>query len=177
MKAAFAALLLLLAGCAVESVETLEEPKKPVEPKPVAVESPQQGKKEKKDGMRFEDAYLQRTWGIKGKRIVVEKDRQTVKVLLEFTKDVDNLGEMRQALMPNPRVANPNAVVYRYFDSDNVSMGGTGAIGLQGELTGKKGDAVWITLSCTGNQIEAVKLEVRPSETVKKKTETEKKGS
>jgi hypothetical protein len=106
MKAPVCAfVLLLLAGCAFD---LREEPKKaaPAEPIPVA-ESPDPQQEFKPDpnlpGFKLDMSYLDKRWGIKAKSFKltpVQDSKQDIIFLLEFTKDVEDLKGIRQALSP-----------------------------------------------------------------------------
>jgi hypothetical protein len=120
------------------------------------------GKTENKvDGILWNFDHLEKSYGIKMKSVKKE-DANFFRVLFEFTKDVDNLPEMRHAIKPSKQ---PEAINYWFFDEDNVAIGKlNGAPLVEGELTGKKGDAfrMFIDVQVQGKKIQ--KVEARPSE-------------
>jgi hypothetical protein len=161
MKVVFGTLLLLLSCCLI-----------------VAREAQQKNKGEEKSGeLSFDDSYLQKLWGVKCKTIVIDKKGFKIKLLLVFTEDVDDVKGLKDALTPPGRDKfTKSTVEYHYFDAANVSLGKRYSTDMQGELTGEKGDAFWITVSYHSQDLNAVRLAVRPPEGAKKKkAEPEKK--
>jgi hypothetical protein len=141
------------------------------------------GEKKKSDSIKFDMNYLEKKWGIKYKShavedIVDEKAKVKVKVLrilLEFTKDVDNLKEMQRAFTSNPRLTEkgdtPIYLWFVFFDEDNVSLGKLYPMRLEGDLSGKKGDAFRLFFNPIPAILEKVrKIEARPGDAEKDKS-------
>jgi hypothetical protein len=196
MKAPICAfVLLLLAGCAFDFGE---EPKKPamVEPTPVAIKQPnrvfdpdpQQTVEPDPNlpGFKPDMSYLEKKWGIKLKsfrRGPIKNQGDFVMLLLEFTKDVEDLKGMRLALSPDKKEEAQKGVYtgkkgkidpdepeqpplyFHYFDSENVQLAKMRPEKLFGELSGVKGDAfrLFIPLRFQNNRILPVRLEARPT--------------
>src|SRR5262249_10869568 len=113
-------------------------------------------KKEKQIDLKCDMGYLEMTYGIKYKSHTVDQTGGKVKLLLEFTKDVENLQEMRRALTP-PVFSGKTVEVqlyFHYFDEDNVLIYKIAADKLEGELSGKKGDAFRLIIPFTGDPIK-----------------------
>ncbi|HZZ80835.1 MAG TPA: hypothetical protein VFE62_20195 [Gemmataceae bacterium] len=106
--------------------------------------------------------YLDKTWGIKLKSIDPGKANSgTCTLLLEFSKDVDDLKQMRAAFS---EIGAPH-VLYYLFDQDNVVVGKSGLKDIEGELTGKKGDAFRVKImNHAGPSKKVFKVEARPNE-------------
>src|SRR5262245_1736061 len=88
------------------------------------------GKKE--DGIKVNVTYLEKAWGIKYKSHSITDEAfmgnpiKRVRLLLEFTKDVDNVKEIREAfvLTSYPPKADTKISLWFYcFDEDNVVAG------------------------------------------------------
>lgn len=130
-------------------------------------------KQELKDGgITWKMDYLDKTWGIKFKSATVDPKFGEFKLLFEFGKDVTELKPMREALAPITGVPKPGGVkLYFYcFDEDNVSIGKCHHSKLEGELTGKSGDAfkIWFNLVPNNLTSKVKKVEVRPRESEEK---------
>jgi hypothetical protein len=87
---------------------------------------------------------------------------------MEFTRDVDegSLKAMRQALTP-PRVIRRTVdphFYFHYFDKDNVQISKQWVAKLDGELSGKKGDAFRLYLPWGSGTDKVVKIDGRPVE-------------
>jgi hypothetical protein len=128
--------------------------------------------------LKYNLDYLEKTWGIKLKSPQIDlrgRGGSEIKLLLEFTKDVENVQGMRDAFQPiiiTSAKDNRLPKLYFYvFDDDNVSLAKMQITYTQGEVTGKKGDAFRITVGQIGGTDlqKAKKLEVRPAEQVKDK--------
>jgi hypothetical protein len=140
------------------------------------------GEKKKSDSIKFDMTYLEKTWGIKYKSHSVEDyeiARETVKalkILLEFTKDVDNPKEIRRAfLYPMPLKGDtPIYLWFFFFDEDNVSLGKLCPTQVQGELSGKKGDAFRVILTRYPPFQKVRKVEARPGVVEKDKSNKDK---
>ena len=146
------------------------------------------GEKKKNDSIKFDMSYLEKKWGIKYKshsfqnNVTInkgakekEKPFKELKILLEFTKDVDNLKEMQRAFTSNPSLTEkrdtPIYLWFVFFDEDNVALVKYYPTELEGELSGKKGDAFRIILGPLPSLLEKVrKIEARPGETEKDKS-------
>jgi len=138
-----------------------------------AVPAGDKAKQETKDGgIIWKMDYLEKTWGIKFKSATVDPKFGEFKLLFEFTKDVPELKPMREALTPVTGVPKPGAVkIYFYcFDEDNIAIGKCHHTKLEGELTGKSGDAfkIWFNLTPNNLTSKVKKVEVRPTEPVEK---------
>ena len=135
---------------------------------------PSMAQTEKATDIKCDMGYLEKTWGVKLKNFaIVENNGVTsMKLLLEFTKDVEDLQGMRQALTPPPPKSVNPVIFYHYFDKDGVRVGKVIPHSLQGELSGMKGDAFRLFLPFEGAYVkDAVKLEARPTEEGKPKTD------
>ena len=111
-----------------------------------AVSLPAWGGEDKaEDAIKMDLSYLEKTWGLKCKshRITDNLGQKNVIFLLEFTKDVENLKELRAAF--SVPALNP-ALVFYFFDEDNVLVHKSVIAMIQGEVTGKKGDAIRVSL-------------------------------
>jgi hypothetical protein len=139
-------------------------------------------------------SYLEKTWGIKckshtitspepiflnfkagfdkggtfrnGGRQQVGAPPAKVKFLLEFTKDVENLKELREAFTPLPVGAREAPLWFYFFDEDNVFVYKTPPNEIEGEIAGKKGDAVRLLVTNMGHEHfeKTRKIEARPGE-------------
>jgi len=137
---------------------------------------------DQKKEIKFDMSYLEKKWGIKYKShsfedIVVRnkgpnaKD-QTVKelrILLEFTKDVDNLRELVRAFTPDP----PIQLWFEFFDKENVSLGKHFPQIMLGSKLWKKGDVFEVSLD---HIPKARKIEARPGDAEKDKSGSSEKG-
>jgi hypothetical protein len=81
--------------------------------------------------------YLEKTWGLKVKSMKYsEPTHDSVKITVEFTKDLDELKGLAQEF------GGGNSTLWFYsFDEEMVVLNKVKVGGLEGELTGKKGDA------------------------------------
>jgi hypothetical protein len=108
--------------------------------------------------------YLDKTLGIKLKSATlmeVEKSTQ-VKMILEFTKDVDDVKQLYKTFTPGTGGSNIPQLAFYCFDADNVVLT---AVPLKqvSVLTGKKGDAFSVLVDF-GPVKNIKKVEVRPIE-------------
>lgn len=101
-----------------------------------------------------------------------------VKCLTEFTKDVENLKELQDTLKYMPSIGNtpPATPLFYFFDEENVSLGTiplinwSGYMSIEGGVTGKKGDAIRMTLIIPETFFKNTrKIELRPGEEKAKK--------
>ncbi len=185
---AFTPLALILAGCFAASDADRKEP----ENKGSDVARKEQERKgqetlftegDKKEGdkkeqeIKYECGYLDKTWGIKFKSATVMKTGgyHLIKVLVEFTKDVDDVAALQKAFMPwaSPSKQYPNPGLWIYlFDKDNVTLTKSSIKQLEGEVTGKAGDAFRFVFDVQGgteNYMERLrKVEPRPHQPEKK---------
>jgi hypothetical protein len=127
----------------------------------------QDKEKPKGEGIKCDMEYLEKTWGIKCKSLTLESSGK-LKLLMEFTKDVSDLKAMREALTPpnlrDGKESEPT-FYFHYFDKENVQLMKVRVEKLEGELSGKKGDAFRIYLPWGGgNSVNTVKIEGRPAE-------------
>jgi hypothetical protein len=125
-----------------------------------------QEKKEdgKKGSIEWKLDYLDTTFGIKLKSATFADKDKEFKLLLEFTKDVENPNDMRVAfLAPKGKSIQPK-LWFHFFDGDNVKLFKNHLDRTEGELSGKKGEAfrVYIKIAAIENKIK--KVEVRPAE-------------
>ena len=131
---------------------------------------------------KFDMTYPEMKWGIKYKSHTVVEDFpyekskvKALKILLEFTKDVDDVTEMRRALGPHPLRSpkepdRPIPLWFYFFDDDSVTIGKLYSSHLQGELTGKKGDAFRVWLYPLPEPFKKIhKVAARPGEKEKEK--------
>ena len=114
------------------------------------------GGKEKRDvAIKVDLSYLEKTWGIKCKthRVTgIDYGNKEVKFLLEFTKDVENLKELREAFTPVVPggirgVRSTWPLWFYFFDEDNVFVYKSPVNAIEGEVTGKKGDAIRVSVA------------------------------
>jgi hypothetical protein len=119
---------------------------------------------EKKGGLRFDDTYMEKTWGIKFKSYKLDGGRLIL--LFQFTKDIDDATELRKALARfSGRPAKPGEAThfFYYFDKENVAITKFSPESVQGELSGKKGDAFRVSIPfSSGGDLSGTKLELRP---------------
>lgn len=116
--------------------------------------------------------HLDKAWGIKFKSVSVKDtapegaDTQ-VKLTLEFTKDITDTTEMRKAFVAAtgiPLKFDGLPLVWHLFDEDNVSLGKFVITDVEGDLTGVKGDAFRVVVSCLTTKFKkAKKIEARLS--------------
>jgi hypothetical protein len=148
-----------LALLAVLSAYTLSDP--------AITEPPQAGD----TGIKWNLDYLEKTWGLKAKSITIPPapakstaNLETFKLVLEFTKDIDDLKTLKAALEPNPSKGQPITLYFYYFDEENVSLGKTYVRSVEGEITGKKGDAirVYVDVINAPQLAKTKKIEARP---------------
>ena len=120
---------------------------------------------EKKSEIKWDMEYLDNTWGIKLKSAKVDEQKNEVKMLLEFTKDVTDLQQMREAFQTTDNKA---GLWFLFFDEDNVAFAKGKIKSAEGELTGKAGEAFRIVLAAPESNPKAFsmtkKVVVRPSE-------------
>jgi len=84
---------------------------------------------------------------------------------MEFAKDVDDLQAMRAALEPNPQLKTEPVQWFYCFDEDNVVLGKSAVNSMDGELTGKKGDAMRLYINFpSDHRGNTRKVEARPAE-------------
>jgi hypothetical protein len=182
--------LAVLIGCK-EVNSTTRTPANPAEPgystqgtdppaptskefEPVFVPDADKDPEKKDDGPKFDLSYLEKTWGIKFKSQSVTEIEMSkvflneIKILLEFTKDVENLKELRQAFTPPPMPLKADTIVplwFIFFDEDNVSLGRALRWNTEGEISGKKGDAFRVVLFFDSAKFKKTrKIEARAGE-------------
>ena len=158
MRVAVCASLVLLACCTLASAGRgkKKEPKVEV-PK---VEVPEVNE------IRVNVDYLDKTWGLKSKSYKVDASPSCsdITLVLEFTKDVPNLSEIRQAL----GIGAKDALVWLYiFDEENVVVGKSKDYLVYGELTGVKEDAVRVRFRTGVIFRNKFKVEARPDKKLK----------
>jgi hypothetical protein len=119
--------------------------------------------------------FLEKTWAIKVKSTSQQdsKYQPTFKLLLEITKDLDadQIDTLKTALglsLKGPGTSiDKKGLDFYFFDQDNVVLGKTTARLLEGEITGKKGDAIRIGVDCTLPIANIRKIEARGDEVKK----------
>lgn len=116
-------------------------------------------------GIVWQFDYLDKTHGIRIKSVKVkeEKNERTAYIVLDFTKDVENLVEMRKCFGEADKTG--PSIVYYLFDEENIVIAKQERCLIEGELTGKKGDAFRLILPVLYiNMKEKIrKVEVRPT--------------
>jgi hypothetical protein len=118
----------------------------------------------KKDDPKVDLSYLEKTWGLQLKAQKVGGGQITFR--LEFTKDVENLTELRQAFRPGTSTQSEWALVFYFLDDENVVITKYPPGTIEGEITGQKGDAIRVTIQFPN---KTAKIIARPGEKVKKK--------
>jgi hypothetical protein len=86
-------------------------------------------------------------------------------ILLEFTKDNDNVAELQKVFAT---VSTADKVVYHFFDEDNVSIGIVNHTLQSGTPTGIKGEAFRIYIPLLGQEKRLKRIEARSTEKKKK---------
>jgi hypothetical protein len=131
---------------------------------------PQDKDQPKEEGIKCEMEYMEyldKTWGIKCKSVTLDSSsgKLKLKLLMEFTKDVSDLKAMREALSPLRPGRNREPTFYfHYFDTANVQIAKMPVERLEGELSGKKGDAFRLYLPWGKAYERTVKIDGRPEE-------------
>jgi hypothetical protein len=151
---------------------------------------PEGGKKaeegKKVGDIEFDMSYLEKSWGIKYKAHTVQQElyrskvrsmyMKRVSILLEFTKDLDNLTDLRQAFTTYSVDKKPETPVdlwFYAFDKDNVAISKQWPTQVQGDLSGKKGDAFRVLLMVSDDYYPGLRrIAARPGD---KKKETNEK--
>jgi hypothetical protein len=144
------------------------------------------GKEEKpikSDKLKVNLDYLEKTWGMKYKSHTAASSRDAtagqVTILVEFTKDVEDVKALREALDGSKSlgvrrvrgkgkevVEKADSKLWFYlFDSDNVLVQKVHVTSIDGELSGVKGDRVRLRVQFSADKFEkGEKLEARPAE-------------
>jgi hypothetical protein len=160
MRVAVCASLVLLACCTLASAGRSKKKVPKVEvPK---VEVP------KVNEIRVNTDYLEKSWGLNSKSYKVDASPSfsDITLVLEFTKDVPNLSEIRQALGIGAKDRDTALVWLYIFDEENVVVGKTKDYRVYGELTGVKGDAIRVRFY-TNPIRNKFKVEARPDKRLK----------
>src|SRR4051812_5985971 len=76
-----------------------------------------------KEDIKWDTAYLEKTWGLKFKSARIDKKGQEAKILLEFAKDSKNLQEVIQAFDPK---STSGKLFFYFFDDENVAFAKVG---------------------------------------------------
>ena len=152
---------------------------------------PGPAQEKKPDSIKWNMEYLEKTWGIQLKSVKIEEFKDTkdekpymaARMLLEFGKDIEKeeLSEVYgnlTAQVVGGKAVGQGRLGFHFFDEENISLGTQVVSHLQGNLTGKKGDAFRITVPIpavvTDGKLEQIgadkirKVEVRAREDVKK---------
>ena len=119
--------------------------------------------------------YIEKTWGLmlKSSKIVPGQNAPSpgpsIVLLLEFAKDLDDLTTLKAALGQVPgqgrKSRPPPTLRFYFFDEDNVTLGQGIQFSTQGEVTGKKGDAIRVTVHSFPAALSTIKkIEARPAE-------------
>jgi hypothetical protein len=121
---------------------------------------------DKKADIKYNMDFLDKTFGIKFKSATItDKDKAIeVKITLEFTKDMEDdqkkLYEMFAPFVPGAKTS-PKLFFY-FFDEDNVVLIAIPYKGLEGQLTGKAGDAFRVVIELAPLK-NLKKIEARPA--------------
>lgn len=134
-----------------------------------------QGPDEKNIKVRVD--HLEKSWGIKFKSVAVTNGARSgvpvkeIKITLEFTKDITeaaDLADLRKALTPpffSPKKDPEIRLYFFLFDDDNVAVQKLLIEELQGELSGKAGDAFRVLIFTGEDTLKKTrKIESRPAE-------------
>lgn len=143
------------------------------------------GEEKKEDAFKVDMSYLEKTWGIKCKsqRITDDvlpfggrRDSKTMTFLLEFTKDVENLNELRAAFSPinapfDTRSISAAPLLFYFLDEDNVFLYKSPPNAIEGEVTGKQGDAIRVSIRMIDNNFlkKTRKMDARAGESARNK--------
>ena len=132
-------------------------------------------KDDKADAITYKLDYLDKTFGLKLKSTsTMPHEQETglllVKMTMEFSKDIDNLDELKKTLAPPQKGAllpkgglPPGSLQYHYFDGDSVLLGKSPITRIDGELSGQQGDAIRIAIELPKNVYPKIrKIEPRP---------------
>jgi hypothetical protein len=111
------------------------------------------------DGIKFDLTYVEKTWGIIVKSLALKeadpKLAREIHMLWEFGKDVDDIRGLTDALAKEQ-------LLFYCFDKDNVVLGKTAVWKTEGEITGKKGDAIRVYASLlAGDMGKTKRVEAR----------------
>lgn len=120
---------------------------------------------EKKSDVKWDMDYLEKTFGIKFKSAKVDAKGNEAKILLEFSKDIDNLAEVRKIFEDKTT----SKLLFYFFDDENVAFAKGGLREVEGEITGKAGEAFRIFLPAPADTkikvfATAKKVSARPFE-------------
>ena len=120
--------------------------------------------------IKLDLSYLEKTWGLKYKSSGVGNRNngfEEVVIVLEFTKDVEKLQELQTAL--DPRFYSNTLLWFYFFDAENVFVCKLHVNAIEGEVTGKKGDAIRVSILNNPNinpdlLKKSRKIEARPEQ-------------
>jgi hypothetical protein len=118
---------------------------------------------EKKQDVKCNVDYLEKTLGIKLKSAKLMDAEKTIqaKITLEFTKDISDTKQLYETFTPGTGGMNIPRLMFFCFDEDNVVLTSVPLKQLSGQLTGKTGDAFWVLVDF-GPIKNIKKIEVRP---------------
>ena len=117
----------------------------------------QDAKKEVKDNpIKFNLDYMEKMWGVKLKSATVDEKQGGIELLLEFTKDLDSVADLRIACYPPKKKAKPTMLFY-LFDNENTVILKVPSSNASLEITGVKGDAFKVYLGGLENQIKQIR--------------------
>ncbi len=110
--------------------------------------------------------HLEKTYGMKFKSVSVSQVQGFIRVLMVFTKDAADVKKLCADLMPLDPKKPP--FLFYLFDKDKAVIGKLGHT-IDGEITGKQGDALRILISLNDFQAwgRVRKVEARPKESDK----------
>lgn len=120
-------------------------------------------------------SYLEGTWGLFCKSQKMEDSSagqggKQITFRLEFARVVPNVKELREAFTPRQPNSPDSALWFYLFDDENVVVYKTPPNKVEGEVTGKRGDAIRVTIfSLQRTTLDKTKkIEARPGEKEKK---------
>lgn len=150
-----------------------DEPKKETEPR-------------KEESIKCNLGHLDKAWNLQLKSMIVKdtlspklvEGRETkqfpiceIRITLEFTKDAADVKEIRKSfvefssLHKTPVASRGNYILFYLFDEDNVSLQKAYLEHVEGEITGKAGDAFRVVFHCDPDIRKKIKkIEPRPFE-------------
>lgn len=122
----------------------------------------------KEGEIKYSVDYLDKTYGVKFKSAKIEPNPTKVRVrlVLEFSKEIDNLKALKEEFHFTQVGKNPIAttkLAFYCFDEDNVIISRLPCTMIEGELTGKMGDAFRTILDIDPATLKkSKKIEIRP---------------
>jgi hypothetical protein len=137
------------------------------------------GQEEEKAALKFTMKHLDKGFGLTGKAVRLirtEAGFQEYVIRLEFRKDAEDLTAVQAAFRAIGRGESGMALVHVYlFDEENVAVQKLVISRVEGEVTGKKGDAFRVYAAPGDGDLAKVRrVEVRSDGLAKKKEEKKK---